>query len=90
MIPLVVFGVLAIIVLLARRGTRLRWTGSALLAVALPILALAALTPRWVGQQAAGLVPDEVGLEGAEVEALVSWILDPARDRKSTRLNSSH
>jgi len=81
MIPLVVFGVLAIIVLLARRGTRLRWTGSALLAVALPILALATLAPRLVGQQAAGLVPDEVGLEGAEVEALVSWILDPARSQ---------
>ncbi len=81
MIPLVVFGVFAMIVLLARRGTRLRWAGSALLAVALPILALAALAPRWVGQQAMSLVPDEVGLEGAEVEALVSWILGPARSQ---------
>ncbi len=78
MIPLVVFGVFAMIVLLARRGTRLRWTGSALLIVALPILAVAALAPRLVGQQAARLVPAEVGLEGAEVEALVSWILGPA------------
>ncbi len=63
MIPLVVFGVFAMIVLLARRGTRLRWTGSALLIVALPILAVAALAPRLVGQQAASLVPAEVGLE---------------------------
>ncbi len=53
MIPLVIFGVFAMIVLLARRGTGLRWTGSALLAVALPILAVAALAPRWVGHQAA-------------------------------------
>ena len=78
MIPLVVFGVFAMIMLLARRGTRLRWTGSALLAVALPILAVAALAPRLVAQQAASLVPAEVALEGAEVEALVAWILDPA------------
>lgn len=81
LIPLVAIGALALIALLARRGTRLRWTGSALLAVALPNLALVALAPRWVGQQAASLVPDEVGLEGAEVEALVSWILDPARSQ---------
>ncbi len=81
MIPPVVIGVFAMIVLLARRGTRLRWAGSALLAVALPILAVAALAPSWVRRQAMSLVPDEVGLGGAEVEALVSWILDPARSQ---------
>ena len=78
MIPPVVFAVFAMMVLLTRRGTRLRRTGSALLTVALPILAVAALAPRFVGQQAASMVPAEVGLKRAEVEALVAWILDPA------------
>lgn len=79
MVPPVLLAVFAMIVVLARRGTRLRWAGSVLLVVALPILTVAAVMPGWAGRQAVSLAPAEVALEAAEVEALLSWIFNPAR-----------
>ena len=77
--PLILLGELTLLVLLARRHGRLRFTGGLLIVVGALVLAVGWLGPGWVGAEVAGSMPAEIPLAGADIAALVSWVLEPAR-----------
>lgn len=78
MIPLVLVGVLAIVVALARRGLRLRWLGATLIAVSIPLFAAATLLPQWAARRAAGSVPDEIPFNRTSLGGVFNWAMRPA------------
>jgi hypothetical protein len=78
MIPLVLIAALAAVVLLARRGTRLRWLGGTLIAVALPILAVVTLLPGWAAQRVVDSIEGDIPLEVSSLEDVFGWVAHPA------------
>lgn len=78
MVPLLLAGALAGLVLLARRGSRIRWLGVTLVAIAVPVLAVATLLPGWASQWVSGFLPGEISLNRASLEAVFSWANRPA------------
>lgn len=78
MVPLVLVAVLAAIVLLARRGSRIRWLGAALVTIAVPVLVVATLLPGWASQWASGSLPGGTPLTRASLEEVLTWVMRPA------------
>ncbi len=78
MIPLVLIAALAAVVLLARRGARLRWLGGTLIAVALPILAVVTVLPSWAAQRVVDSIEGDIPLELSSLEDVFGWVAHPA------------
>jgi len=76
-VPLVLAAALVAIVLLARRGSRIRWLGATLVVIAVPVFAVATVLPGWVSGWLTGLVPDELQLNRATLEEVFNWVIQP-------------
>lgn len=79
LIPVVLLASMAMIVLLARHHTRLRWAGYTALAAAIPLLLVALLAPGAISQQAAGALPSEFPVQAAHIEGVADWMFAPAQ-----------
>ncbi len=77
--PLILLGELTLLALLARRHGRMRFTGGVLVAVGSLVLLIGWFGPGWVGGEVAGSIPADVPVAPADIAALVSWVLEPAR-----------
>jgi hypothetical protein len=78
LVPLVLAAVLLAMVLFARQGSRLRWLGATLVVVAVPVLAVATLLPRWASKWAAVFLPGEILLNRTSLEEVFAWATRPA------------
>ena len=78
MLPIGLLAVVVLIVLLARRGTRLRWAGYAALVAGIPLLAFAAAAPTVISEQAVGSLPAAFPIRAGHVEDLAGWVFEPA------------
>jgi hypothetical protein len=77
--PLFLLGEFALLILLARRHARLRFTGGLLFVVGTLVVLATWLGPGWVGLRLVDSLPPDVPVEAADIAALVSWTLEPAR-----------
>ncbi len=78
MIPLVLAALVVALVLAARRGSRNRWLGAVLVAISVPVLAVATLLPRWAPPRVLGSIPDEIPIDRASLEEVFTWAFRPA------------
>ena len=78
-IPFVVLAMFAITVVLSREGERLGGAGRTLVVVGVPLLVAAFVMPVLASELAAGAIPSEIPLDGADVADLLSWMLEPVR-----------
>ncbi|MFV1971231.1 MAG: hypothetical protein ACC683_09540 [Acidimicrobiia bacterium] len=78
MIPLVLAALVVALVLAARRGSRNRWLGAVLVAISVPVLAVATLLPRWASSWVSGSVPGEIPIERTSLEEVFNWAFRPA------------
>jgi hypothetical protein len=77
--PLILLGELTLLAFLARRHGRMRFTGGVLVAVGSLVLLVVWFGPGWVGGEVAGSIPADVPVASADIAALVSWVIEPAR-----------
>lgn len=78
MIPLVLVAGLTALVLLARPGSRVRWLGTTLVVIAIPVLATAMLLPGWAARRVAGSLPDDIRLDLSSIRDAFNWAIRPA------------
>ena len=78
MIPLVLIAALAAVVLLAPKGAGLRWLGSTLVAIAVPILAAVTLLPGWASGRVVDSIEGDIPLEVGLLEDVFGWVAHPA------------
>ena len=74
MIPLVLMAAFAAVMLLARRGARLRWLGGTLIAIALPIVTVVTMLPGWAAQRVVDSIEGDIPLELSSLEDLFGWV----------------
>jgi len=78
LVPLVLVAALVAIALLARRDSRIRWLGSTLVVIAVPLFAVAMLLPGLASGWASGLLSDKIQISSANLEEVFSWVFGPA------------
>lgn len=79
LIPLVLLVVFALTVLLARSGGRLKSAGKTVAMVGVPLVVASLLMPVVAGQLVLNAMPQEIPLEASQVQALLSWMIEPIR-----------